>query len=164
MRSVGRKLARGKCPEEGANRRYDSNVEPTGPPSLKSRGTEVTNQEPISVMVYSQWSPRARGGSRSGPERPTGTSIACMKMQLAIAFPSSHSELTVFWACHRVKFRLLEAASHQIWDQRRCGRIAAFSPNACYNARYHLHRWSCGRLCCLRDLWSSDYCAMRCGK
>src|ERR1035437_9590718 len=36
VRSVGRKLARGKCPEGGANRRYDSNVEPTGPPGLKS--------------------------------------------------------------------------------------------------------------------------------
>src|ERR1035437_8764520 len=36
VRSVGRKLARGKCPEGGANQRYDSNVEPTGPPGLKS--------------------------------------------------------------------------------------------------------------------------------
>jgi iron(III) transport system permease protein len=29
-------LARGKCPEEGANRRYDSNVEPTEPPDIKA--------------------------------------------------------------------------------------------------------------------------------
>src|ERR1035437_4749590 len=36
VRSVGRKVARGKCPEGGANQRYDSNVEPTGPPGLKS--------------------------------------------------------------------------------------------------------------------------------
>src|ERR1035437_9571821 len=35
-RSVGRKLAWGKCPEEGANRRYDSNVAPTEPPDIKS--------------------------------------------------------------------------------------------------------------------------------
>jgi hypothetical protein len=36
VRSVGRKLARGKCPEMGANRRYDSNAEPTEPPGIKS--------------------------------------------------------------------------------------------------------------------------------
>ena len=36
MRSVGRKLASGKCPEMGANRHYDSNVEPTEPPGIKS--------------------------------------------------------------------------------------------------------------------------------
>jgi hypothetical protein len=36
VRSVGRKLARGECPEVGANRRYDSNVEPTEPPGIKS--------------------------------------------------------------------------------------------------------------------------------
>src|ERR1700676_2497398 len=36
MRSVGRKLARRKCPEEDANRRYDSNTAPIRPPERKS--------------------------------------------------------------------------------------------------------------------------------
>ena len=36
VRSVGRKLASGKCPEMGANRRYDSNVEPIEPPGHTS--------------------------------------------------------------------------------------------------------------------------------
>jgi len=35
-RSVGRKLARGKYPEVGANRRYDSKVHPIEPPGRKS--------------------------------------------------------------------------------------------------------------------------------
>src|ERR1019366_10701446 len=36
VRSVGRKLARGKCPDVGANRRYDSNMDTSGSPGLKS--------------------------------------------------------------------------------------------------------------------------------
>jgi hypothetical protein len=44
VRSVGRKLARAKMSGRGANRRYDSNVKPTGPPGIKSDRLLETRQ------------------------------------------------------------------------------------------------------------------------
>ncbi len=44
-------MARGKCPEEGANRGYDSKVEPTEPPSLKSDRLPVVIDSSICVAL-----------------------------------------------------------------------------------------------------------------